>query len=140
VWCLNILQTVVAAVRCDLMAPASGTPASGCRGTVFNILKAGVGEEVGKNSLVSVHATGVVRSTGKKFWSTKDPGRTPFSYTAGVGEVIKGWDRGLLGAKLGEHRQVIIPGHEGYGKQGFPAWGIPPNGELEFTLEILSIK
>ena len=49
---------------------------------------------------------GVVQESGKKFWSTKDPGQTPFSYQAGVGQVIKGWDQGLLGMKLGEERQV----------------------------------
>ena len=89
---------------------------------------------------VTVHATGVVKETGKKFWSTKDPGQQPFTYQAGVGQVIKGWDQGLLGMKLGESRQVIIPGHEGYGAGGFPAWGIPPNGTLDFTLEVLSIN
>ena len=55
-------------------------------------------------------------------------------------QVIKGWDQGLLGMKLGEERRVTIPGHEGYGAAGFPAWGIPPNGTLDFTLEVLSIK
>ena len=48
----------------------------------------------------------MVQETGKKFWSTKDPGQQPFSYQAGVGQVIKGWDQGLLGMKLGEERQV----------------------------------
>ena len=61
-------------------------------------------------------------------------------FQAGVGQVIKGWDQGLLGMKLGEERQVVIPGHEGYGAQGFPAWGIPPNGTLDFTLEVLKIS
>jgi len=117
-----------------------GTPAPGCNGTVFNILKAGDGATVAKGATVTVHATGVIQETGKKFWSTKDPGQQPFSYQAGVGQVIKGWDQGLLGMKLGETRQVIIPGHEGYGASGFPAWGIPPNGTLDFTLEVLSIK
>ena len=84
--------------------------------------------------------TGVVQESGKKFWSTKDPGQQPFSYQAGVGQVIKGWDQGLLGMKLGEERQVVIPGHEGYGDNGFPAWGIPPGGTLDFTLEVLAIK
>tara|TARA_B110001469_G_scaffold36865_1_gene36812 strand:- start:17 stop:205 length:189 start_codon:yes stop_codon:yes gene_type:complete len=48
----------------------------------------------------------VVQESGKKFWSTKDPGQQPFSYQAGVGQVIKGWDQGLLGMRLGEERQV----------------------------------
>ena len=82
----------------------------------------------------------MVQETGKKFWSTKDPGQQPFSYQAGVGQVIKGWDQGLLGMKLGETRQVIIPGPEGYGPKGFPAWGIPPDATLVFTIECLSIQ
>merc|ERR1711977_203306 len=100
----------------------------------------GSGKEVGKGAKVTVHATGVVKETGKKFWSTKDPGQEPFSYQAGVGQVIKGWDQGLLGMKVGEVRQVIIPGHEGYGAAGFPAWGIPANGPLDFELEVLKIE
>merc|ERR1719284_691045 len=111
------------------------TAAPGCTCTTFEILKEGSGPGVAKGNTVEVHATGVVKETGKKFWSTKDPGQQSFSYQAGVGQVIKGWDQGLLGMKIGEERKVIIPGHEGYGSQGFPAWGITPNATLEFTLE-----
>merc|ERR1719181_1143532 len=67
----------------------------------------------------------------------RNPGQQPFSYKAGVGQVITGWDQGLLGMQIGEERKVVIPGHEGYGAQGFPAWGITPNATLEFTLERL---
>ena len=63
----------------------------------------------------------------------------PFSYTAGVGGVITGWDQGLLGAKLGEHRKLVIPADEGYGQSGFPAWGIPKGATLVFELEVLKI-
>ena len=108
--------------------------------TTYDIKKGGSGASVQPKNKVTVHATGVVKETGKKFWSTKDPGQEPFTYQAGVGQVIKGWDQGLLGMKLGEERQVVIPGHEGYGAAGFPAWGIPPNGTLDFTLEVLAIK
>ena len=55
---------------------------------------------------VTVHATGVIKETGKKFWSTKDPGQQPFTYQAGVGQVIKGWDQGLLGMQLGACHQA----------------------------------
>ena len=107
-------------------------PAPGCDGTVFEILKDGSGAEVKKGANVTVHATGVVKETGKKFWSTKDPGQQAFEYVAGVGQVlyshthtsraplrarthaptdailpsqvIKGWDQGLLGMKLGAPR------------------------------------
>ncbi|CAK0807709.1 unnamed protein product, partial [Prorocentrum cordatum] len=51
-----------------------------------------------------------------------------------------GWDQGCLGMHVGEQRKLVIPAEEGYGKGGFPAWGIPPGGTLEFTLECLTIK
>ena len=108
--------------------------------TTYEILKHGDGNTVQKNKTVTVHATGVVKETGKKFWSTKDPGQKPFTYKAGVGAVITGWDQGLLGMQMGEERKLTIPAKEGYGVGGFPAWGIPPNGTLEFTLEVLEIK
>lgn len=88
---------------------------------------------------VTVHATGIVAETGKKFWSTKDPGQKPFTYTAGGG-VIVGWDMGARGMRKGEVRELKIPSDEGYGENGFPAWGIPPNGDLRFELEVLEIK
>eukprot|EP01063_Lacrimia_lanifica_P034029 TRINITY_DN6206_c0_g2_i1.p1 TRINITY_DN6206_c0_g2~~TRINITY_DN6206_c0_g2_i1.p1 ORF type:complete len:143 (+),score=64.91 TRINITY_DN6206_c0_g2_i1:65-493(+) len=107
--------------------------------TKYQILTEGEGQAVGKGDKVKVHATGVVGQTGKKFWSTKDDNH-PFSYTAGRNQVITGWDQGVLGMKVGEERLVIIPGHEGYGAKGNSAWGIPPNGVLEFTIEVLEIR
>ena len=95
---------------------------------------------VKKGDKVKVHATGIVEQSGKKFWSTKDPGQQPFEYQAGVGGVITGWDQGCLGMKVGEARELIIPAHEGYGAAGFPAWGIPPGGTLNFTLECLKVE
>lgn len=88
---------------------------------------------------VTVHATGVIVETSAKFWSTKDPGQKPFQYQAGVGGVITGWDQGCLGMSVGETRLLVIPAAEGYGANGFPAWGIPPGGTLNFTLECLEI-
>lgn len=111
------------------------------RKTVYQILQPGRGPpKVKKGNTVTVHATGVVKETGKKFWSTKDPGQEPFTYKAGVGEVITGWDQGCLGMEVGETRELLIPASEGYGADGFPAWGIPPGGTLNFTLECLRIK
>mmetsp|Transcript_49050 Transcript_49050/g.79613 ORF Transcript_49050/g.79613 Transcript_49050/m.79613 type:complete len:91 (+) Transcript_49050:158-430(+) len=69
-----------------------------------------------------------------------DPGQKPFSYQAGVGKVITGWDQGCLGMTIGEERMLEIPADEGYGAGGFPAWGIPPGATLQFTLECLEIK
>ena len=82
--------------------------------TTFDIVKAGTGEPaITKGTRVQVHATGVVEETGKKFWSTKDPGQQPFEYDAGIGGVITGWDQGCLGMKMGEVRKLRIPAHEG---------------------------
>ena len=60
--------------------------------------------------------------------------------TRPTSQVITGWDQGLLGMQIGEERKLTIPADEGYGAAGFPAWGIPPNGTLEFTLEVLKIE
>jgi FKBP-type peptidyl-prolyl cis-trans isomerase len=90
-------------------------------------------------SSVTVHATGFVAQTDAKFWSTKDPGQTPFTYRAGVGAVITGWDQAVMGMRVGEVREAKIPAKEGYGEEGFPAWGIPPGGTLLFQIEVLSV-
>ena len=79
------------------------TPAPGCNGTVYEILKDGSGAEVKPKSNVTVHATGVVKETGKKFWSTKDPGQKPFSYQAGVGQGLCS-----AGRVLGRHTRSQI--------------------------------
>jgi len=76
--------------------------------TTYVVKKAGSGSQVvqAKNT-VTVHATGVVVETNKQFWSTHDKGQKPFTYQAGVGGVIVGWDKGCLGMKLGEVRCPI---------------------------------
>ena len=125
-----------------MMSDDAGMQAIAGFKTTFKVLKEGDAPApvVAKGSSVTVHATGVVVETGKKFWSTKDPGQQPFQYTAGVGQVITGWDQGLLGMAVGEERLLVIPAAEGYGEGGFPQWGIPAGGTLEFTLEVLSIE
>jgi U3 small nucleolar RNA-associated protein 21 len=83
--------------------------------TTYEVLAEGEGKQVGKSDTVTVHATGIVKETGKKFWSTKDAGQQPFTYQAGVNKVIKGWDQGCLGMKVGGVRKLDIPAPEGYG-------------------------
>eukprot|EP01063_Lacrimia_lanifica_P041170 TRINITY_DN953_c0_g1_i1.p2 TRINITY_DN953_c0_g1~~TRINITY_DN953_c0_g1_i1.p2 ORF type:complete len:117 (+),score=49.30 TRINITY_DN953_c0_g1_i1:60-410(+) len=108
--------------------------------TQYRVVRAGAGRAVQKGNTVTVHATGTVKETQKKFWSTKDPGQQPFQYQAGVGGVIKGWDQGCLGMQENEVRQIVIPAAEGYGAGGFPAWGIPAGATLDFEIEILKIN
>lgn len=107
--------------------------------TLKRIITPGSGAKVVAGNTVTVHATGSVKETGKKFWSTKDPGQKPFTYPAGQGRVITGWDQGVLGMHLGEVRSLEIPAAEGYGPGGFPAWGIPANATLLFEIEVLTI-
>ncbi|CAE7258016.1 FKBP12 [Symbiodinium natans] len=108
--------------------------------TIYTVLKDGSGYGyVEPGDEVTVHATGLVRDTKTKFWSTKDPGQEPFTYTAGGG-VIKGWDYGARGMRKGEVRGLRIPASEGYGPRGFPSWGIPPDADLLFEIEVLDIK
>lgn len=108
--------------------------------TTYKTIQPGSGAAVSKGDTVTVHATGIVQQTNKKFWSTKDAGQKPFQYQAGVGAVITGWDQGCLGMHVGEVRELCIPADEGYGQGGFPAWGIPPGGTLLFEIEVLEIK
>eukprot|EP00923_Selenidium_pygospionis_P053904 GHVN01093896.1.p2 GENE.GHVN01093896.1~~GHVN01093896.1.p2 ORF type:complete len:145 (+),score=20.23 GHVN01093896.1:1359-1793(+) len=104
-------------------------------------ITAGNGPVVERGSTVQCHAKGSVLKEGSltKFWSTKDPGQKPFGFTAGVGQVIKGWDEGVLGMKTGEVRKISIPAAMGYGGGGFPSWNIGPNSDLQFEIEVLAV-
>ena len=111
--------------------------------TTYDVIKPGSGALVTKGATVTVHATGnVLSGSGSvtKFWSTRDAGQTPFTYLAGMGGVISGWDQGCLGMRLGEVRVLVIPPDEGYGAKGFPAWSSPESATLQFEIEVLSIK
>jgi len=127
------------AAAAPLLVSAEFLPLAGYD-TTYEVVTEGEGEPlVTKGAKVRVHATGTVEQTNKKFWSTKDDGQRPFEYNAGVGGVITGWDQGCLGMKLGEVRKLRIPATEGYGAQGFPAWGIPPAATLLFEIELLKV-
>lgn len=132
---------VASRVTFERASPMSTTfaPIPGYR-TLRRVIRPSDGAVVNKGDTVTVHAKGTVKETGKVFWSTKDPGQKPFTYQAGVGAVITGWDQGLLGQTLGSTIELDIPANEGYGAGGFPAWGIPANGTLLFEIEVLSIK
>jgi peptidylprolyl isomerase len=97
----------------------------------------GKGPEVKKGDTVLVHYTGRLQN-GKKFDSSRDRGQ-PFEVTVGVGDVIRGWDEGLVGMKEGGKRKLIIPPEMGYGAKG-AGQSIPPNAELIFEIELVKIK
>lgn len=98
----------------------------------------GTGDKVTKSGdTISVHYTGKLED-GTKFDSSVDRG-TPFDFTIGQGQVIAGWEQGLLDMKVGEKRTLTIPSEMGYGAQG--AGGIiPPDATLIFEVELMGIK
>ncbi len=98
----------------------------------------GQGQEAKSGDKVTVNYVGVLVD-GKKFDSSYDRG-TPFSFTIGAGEVIKGWDIGVAGMKVGGKRQLVIPPAFGYGSQSVGNGLIPPNSILVFEVELLSVK
>ncbi|GFT54738.1 peptidyl-prolyl cis-trans isomerase FKBP12 [Nephila pilipes] len=109
-------------------------------GVTKQIIQPGHGYIPQKGSTITVHCTGSLANPLKKFWSTKDPGQQPFTFQVGLGKVIKGWDEACLTMQLGEVAKILIRSDKGYGCQGFPAWGIHPNADLLFEIEILSIQ
>lgn len=99
-------------------------------------LRNGKGKEAKKFRWLKVHYTGWLKD-GKKFDSSYDR-KSPFRFQLGVGQVIRGWDRGLRGMKVGGKRKLTIPSHLAYGQEGTPS--IPPNSTLVFEIELLDVS
>ncbi len=99
-------------------------------------VKEGTGEAVKKGDIIVIHYSGTLEN-GQKFDSSYDRDE-PFETQIGVGNVIQGWDEGVIGMKIGGKRKLTIPPSMGYGDQA--TGSIPPNSTLIFDLELLSIK
>jgi FKBP-type peptidyl-prolyl cis-trans isomerase len=113
---------------------ATTTTASGLK---YEDIKQGDGAVATAGKTVSVHYTGWL-TDGKKFDSSKDRGQ-PFEFPLGGGRVIKGWDEGVEGMKVGGTRKLTIPPELGYGSRG--AGGvIPPGATLVFEVELLKVR
>lgn len=117
--------------------PKTTTPS----GLVIEDLTLGNGTEAAAGRRVSVHYTGWLQyggEKGRKFDSSRDRNE-PFDFRLGAGNVIKGWDEGVQGMKVGGTRQLTIPPDLGYGARG--AGGvIPPNATLIFDVELIGVN
>ena len=107
-------------------------------GLVIEDLVIGEGSEAQDFNKVVVDYTGTLED-GSIFDSSLKPGGTPFTFTLGVGSVIKGWDLGVKGMKVGGKRKLTIPADLGYGSNGIGNV-IPPNAKLTFEVELLEIE
>ena len=106
-------------------------------GLKYEDTKVGDGKEAKKGDTVSVHYTGWLAKDKKKFDSSHDRNR-PFSFPLGAGKVIKGWDEGVAGMKVGGKRKLMIPAKLAYGNRAVGGV-IPANSDLVFEVELIKV-
>jgi len=114
----------------------TGQPTTTASGLQYWDIVVGTGATASPGSIVKVHYSGFL-TNGAKFDSSRDRGE-PFSFPLGAGQVIRGWDEGVAGMKVGGQRQLRIPPQLGYGASG-AGGAIPPNATLIFDVELLDV-
>jgi FKBP-type peptidyl-prolyl cis-trans isomerase len=134
---LGVLMTTPGSSQSNVSpTKVEGAPTKTRSGLEYWDIKVGAGDTAVAGKPVRVHYTGWL-TDGKKFDSSVDRGQ-PFVFPLGAGQVIKGWDEGVAGMKIGGKRQLRIPPELGYGPRG--AGGvIPPNATLIFDVELIGI-
>ena len=136
---LFLFALAASAAHADNSAPSKtkGKPVTTPSGLKYWELKKGAGAVAKAGDAVHVHYTGWL-TDGKKFDSSVNRG-SPFDFKLGAGMVIRGWDEGVAGMKVGGKRQLHIPAELGYGARG-AGNAIPPNAELIFDVELLGVN
>jgi FKBP-type peptidyl-prolyl cis-trans isomerase FkpA len=134
---LGMVLTVTFAGAQDGPTKIEGKTTKTASGLEYYDIKVGAGTEAVKGKSVTVHYTGWLIN-GKKFDSSLDR-KSPFTFSLGGGQVIKGWDEGVAGMKVGGKRQLRIPPELGYGARGVGNGLIPPNSALIFDVELLEV-
>jgi FKBP-type peptidyl-prolyl cis-trans isomerase len=134
-----IAQSAARKSTADTSAPTkvTGDGVKTDSGLIYWDIRVGNGAVAKEGSHVRVHYTGWL-TTGKKFDSSVDAGK-PFDFTIGNGEVIKGWEEGVAGMKVGGKRQLRIPPALGYGDAGYPGV-IPAKATLIFDVQLLNVQ
>jgi peptidylprolyl isomerase len=128
-----ITLTFIFMTGCSTSDKNEVTTASGLK-YVDEVVGTGAAPQKGSN--VSVHYVGTL-TDGKKFDSSRDRNQ-PLGFKIGVGQVIRGWDEGIMTMKVGGKRKLIIPPSLAYGEAGIPGV-IPPNSTLIFEVELLAV-
>jgi FKBP-type peptidyl-prolyl cis-trans isomerase FkpA len=138
--------SLLAVVACGASsAPGPGEGVSTVTQLQMTDAKSGTGNEAAVGRQVTVHYTGWLFDDakpdhkGRKFDSSRDRNQ-PFDFRLGSGQVIRGWDEGVVGMKVGGQRTLTIPPEFGYGARGDGSGVIPPNATLVFDVELLDVR
>ncbi|TAL69862.1 MAG: FKBP-type peptidyl-prolyl cis-trans isomerase [Bacteroidetes bacterium] len=138
-----VLLSAIIFISCTSTSSTTKTETKGTTGMIttpsglqYEDIITGTGTEAKSGNKVTVHYVGTL-TDGTKFDSSKDRGQ-PFSFNLGAGNVIKGWDEGVAGMKIGGKRKLVIPPDLAYGSRAIGK--IPANSTLIFEVELLDIK
>jgi len=123
----------------------SATPGPAAEQLIVTDTKIGTGKEAATGATVYMHYSGwlyrpLAKNMHGKLFDSSIPRGEPLDFVLGAGRVIKGWDQGIQGMKVGGKRTLIIPSELAYGSRPSPGSGIPPNSALIFDVELVDVK
>ncbi|MRW86187.1 FKBP-type peptidyl-prolyl cis-trans isomerase [Pseudoduganella sp. FT26W] len=123
----------------------SATPGPAAEQLIVTDTKVGTGKEATTGATVFMHYSGwlyrpLAKNMHGKLFDSSIPRGEPLDFVLGSGRVIKGWDQGIIGMKVGGKRTLIIPAELAYGSRPTPGSGIPPNSALIFDVELVNVK